>query len=98
MKPLYHLRLAVLALMPICISCKNTPANIGMHPMVDGKNSEYAGLNVTPIALEENVNLYIFQNDHYVWISYDYPEGSYGTLDMRIHTDKVPSLVNLHVS
>lgn len=97
MRSLYNLGSLILVMLTY-LSCYNASSNIGLHPMVDGKNLEYATLNVTPISLEENVNLYIFQNDHYVWISYDYPEGSYGTLDMKIQTDKIPSLLNLHVS
>ena len=94
----YQIWLLAITIVILLICCDTSASRMGMHPMVDGKNTEYAALDISPIALEENVNLYIFQNDHYVWISYDYPEGSYGTLDMRIHTDKVPSLVNLHVS
>lgn len=66
--------------------------------MVDGKNTEYQQLGIAPIALSDDVNLYIFQNDAYVWLSYDYPEGSYGTINMTVKTEKVVEALNLHVS
>lgn len=68
------------------------------HPMVDGKNTEYHQLGVIPVQLAEGVQLYVFQNDSYVWISYDFPEGSYATLDMALKTEKLPKALNLHVS
>ncbi len=68
------------------------------HPMVDGRNTEYQQLNIKPLVLSEDVNLYVYQNDFYVWISYDYPEGSFGTLDMQIESDRLDSVLNIHVS
>lgn len=80
------------------IAIHSNTAQSVLHPMVDGKNTEYAALEVAPIAIGEGVNLYIFQNQSYVWISYDYPAGSYGTLDMQITTEQLAHPINIHVS
>ncbi len=79
-------------------SCESKIEKAIVHPMVDGRNTEYAALNVTPIKLADAVNLYLYQNSAYVWISYDYPEGSFGTLDMAISTKKIKKTLNLHIS
>lgn len=79
-------------------SCKSDNAIRGLHPMVDGRNSEYDQLGIEPIVLLDSVNLYFFQNDAYVWISYDYPAGSYGGADVIIKTETVTNPLNLHIS
>ncbi len=67
-------------------------------PMVDGQTEEYIELGVRPIDLGDHVELYLYQNDYYVWLAYTYPEGSYGILDMEIISPKVQDTLNLHVS
>ncbi|NER16562.1 hypothetical protein [Spongiivirga citrea] len=67
-------------------------------PLVDGKYDDYIALGIEPITISEGVDLYTYQNEHYVWICYTMPEGSYGTLDMHIETEKVGDSLNLHVS
>ncbi|MEO1449622.1 MAG: hypothetical protein AAFV07_08825, partial [Bacteroidota bacterium] len=57
-----------------------------------------AALEVQPIPLSEDVGLYVYQNAAYVWLAIDYPEGSYGTVDMELLTESLPSPLNLHVS
>lgn len=69
-----------------------------LHPMVDGRNTEYAALGIMPISISDEVNLYLFQNEGYVWISYDFPSGSFGTLDLTIESPKLSAPQNLHVS
>lgn len=67
-------------------------------PLVDGRCDEYAEIGVAPIAISEDVNLYIIENKDYVWISYCFPEGSFGTLDMEIKTETLTDPLNLHIS
>lgn len=67
-------------------------------PLVDGKIDEYKKLGVKPITLPDNIHLFIYQNEHFVWVAYDYPENSYGTLDMEIQTNAIEKPINLHVS
>lgn len=66
--------------------------------MIDGRAEEYSQLSVEPIVLADEVNLYVYQNAHYVWLAYDYPPGSYGTLDMHLLTETLATPLNLHVS
>ncbi|MEP1033039.1 hypothetical protein [Ekhidna sp.] len=67
-------------------------------PLVDGNIDDFLQLGIEPIALAEGTKLYFYQNDHYVWIAYDYPEGSYGTLDLKLLTPNLTDTINLHVS
>ncbi len=67
-------------------------------PLVDGHIEEYAKLGVEPILLDPDVHLYFYQDDHYVWIAYDYNEGSWGTLDMEIESPNLDGPLNLHIS
>ncbi len=66
--------------------------------MVDGWADEYQELGAQPINLSDSVDLYFYQNDHYVWICYTYPSESFGTLDMKIETENLDEPLNLHVS
>lgn len=91
------LLLATSLLVVSCIS-KSTKIDSLPTPLIDGKYDEYVSLEIEPITIYEGVDLYIYQNEHYVWIAYSMPEGSYGTLDMHIKTDKVGDYLNLHVS
>ncbi len=80
-----------------CIS-ESTKKDSLPTPLIDGKYDDYITLEIEPINIYEGVDLYIYQNEHYVWIAYSMPEGSYGPLDMHIKTDKVGDYLNLHVS
>ena len=90
-------QLIILFLIIFC-SCKPQGIENQIHPMVDGRNLEWDKLNKKTIELSKDVNLFIFQNESYVWISYDFPKGSFGTLDMIIETEKIINPINLHVS
>jgi hypothetical protein len=79
------------------VSC-NTLKDEPLPPLVDGKYDDYVRLGVKPIELSEDVNLYIYQNAHYVWLAYNYTEGSFGTLDLEIDTETLEKPLNLHVS
>lgn len=90
----------VITLSGLLFSCRtesNSKATVPA-PLIDGKYDDYLALGVEPKAIYEGVDLYIYQNEHYVWIAYSMPEGSYGTLDMHIKTDEVGDYLNLHVS
>ncbi len=67
-------------------------------PIVDGVANEYEALGAERIPLNNDVILYIYQDDHYVWLSYTYPEGSYGTCDLTLDTSELTEPINLHVS
>ena len=67
-------------------------------PLVDGLCDEYSALGAEPIAVSEEVELFIHQNAHSVWLCYSYPEGSFGMMEMFIDTDALPEPLTLHVS
>ena len=87
--------LITLTTLTYCQSPSDRPL---ITPMVDGHLEEYIELGVKPIDLGNEVKLYIYQNDHYVWLAYSYPEGSYGILDMEIVSPKITDTLNIHVS
>ncbi|MEP0985655.1 hypothetical protein [Ekhidna sp.] len=67
-------------------------------PLVDGSIEDFRRLNVSPIELMSETNLYFYQDKHYVWIAFDYPDGSYGTADIKLLSPKLSDTINLHVS
>jgi hypothetical protein len=67
-------------------------------PMIDGRCEEYNGLNATQVKMDEAVTLHVYQSKHFVWLCYDYPEGSYGTLDLRVEAPGLKEAMNLHIS
>lgn len=89
--------LTFLVALAVLSSCKNKADSLP-PPMVDGKLDDFKQLKIEPISISENVDLYIYQDDFFVWLGYDYPEGSYGTLDLQIDTDNFEKPINLHVS
>jgi len=82
----------------ILLSCTQNTISEPVPPLVDGSIKEYSALGVEPISLMDDVNLYIYQNQHYVWIAFDYPENSFGTMDLKMVTPNVADTINLHVS
>lgn len=89
--------LQILALLLIFVACQ-TPKETQAPPLVDGNIDDFKALNVTPISLMEGVDLYFYQNQHFVWIAYTYPDGSFGTMDMHLESEKLDGPLNLHVS
>ena len=67
-------------------------------PLVDGDCGEYKELKAKILKLSEDVDLNIYQDEHYVWACYTYPEGSFGTLDLTLKTKVLEKALNLHVS
>ena len=80
------------------ISCSPIQEKTLAPPLVDGSIEDYLRLGVTPINLEKEVNLYFYQDQHYVWIAYDYLDGSFGTLDLVIESPNLNGPLNIHVS
>lgn len=67
-------------------------------PLVDGNCGEYKTLGSDSLKLDDQVTLYFYQDKHYLWMCYNYLEGSYGTLDLKLDTDQLVEPINLHVS
>ena len=67
-------------------------------PMVDGDCAEYSALHAQNIGISKEVGLHIFQDKYFVWFCYTYPDGSFGTADLKMKTKTIPNGLNLHVS
>lgn len=67
-------------------------------PMVDGSCDEYARLKAQKFAVSADVDLHIYQDKHFVWLCYTYPDGSMGTTDIKLKTPTFVEPINLHVS
>ena len=67
-------------------------------PLVDGDCAEYPSLKVSTLTVSKDVTLHIYQNKHFVWLCYSYPDGSFGTADLKLITSAFPAGINLHVS
>ncbi|TFW20170.1 hypothetical protein E4L96_10635 [Massilia arenosa] len=67
-------------------------------PMVDGDCAEFRPLGARMIALSPQVQLFVYEDEHYVWMCYTLPPGSMGQLDMVLATPALPAALNLHVS
>ena len=67
-----------------------------LEPMLDGRCDEYAGAETH--ALGGSVRMFLTQTRDHVWLCFAVPEGSYGTLDLRIEAPRLPKALNLHAS
>jgi hypothetical protein len=67
-------------------------------PLVDGDCDEYSRLKAKQIAISNDITLSIFQDKHFVWLCYGYPEGSFATVDLKLKTPALSETLNLHVS
>ena len=67
-------------------------------PLVDGNCSEYARLKATRLVVSKDVDLHIFQDRHFVWLCYTYPDGSFATADLKLTAPALTYAINLHVS
>lgn len=79
-------------------SCQSDSGTNEAPPLVDGSIEDFKALGVIPTNLGPGVDLYFYQDKHYVWIAYDYPDGSWGTLDLKLKTEELDGPLNLHVS
>lgn len=67
-------------------------------PMVDGDCAEYAQLGAARLRAGDGIDLYLYDDEHYVWMCYTYPQGSMGQLDMVLKTARLEAPLNLHAS
>jgi len=97
MKPTIFL---VFVLFLYMFSCDESPTQVNLPepPIVDGFNSEFNLLNANAYKISEEVVVQIYQNDHFVWLTYNVPEGSYGTMDMTLSAPNLRDPINLHIS
>ena len=86
----------LLLIIPFVFSCQ--PNNDPKPPLVDGSIDDFKALGVEPITIGYGVNLYLYQDQHYVWVAYDYPESSFGTIDLQLVAPALEDTINLHVS
>lgn len=83
----------------VVAGCSSTmPSQSYAYPMLDGSCSEYEHLSSTQHTLSDEVTLLIYQDNAYVWLCYNYPEGSYGTMNLELQTAALADTLNLHVS
>lgn len=75
-----------------------SPAVPAQPPLVDGDCSEYTRLKARRYSVSTDVVLYFYQDKHFVWFCYSYPEGSFATADLKLVTAVFTSGINLHVS
>lgn len=68
------------------------------YPLLDGACAEYEALGATAVRVDADVELMSFQDADYVWLCFQLPAGSYGTLDMQIKAPGMEAPLNLHVS
>lgn len=67
-------------------------------PLVDGECGEYRDLEAKTWSLPHGITLSAFQDAGNLWLCYDLPEDSMGTLDLVLQTPRMSSAMNLHVS
>ncbi|WP_282043047.1 hypothetical protein [Winogradskyella flava] len=96
MRPILFLALVITSL----VSCEeqNNSNSVSEPPIVDGFDNEYKSLNTTSLKISDDVTLRVYQNEHFVWLTYNVPEDSYGTMDMVLESPNLTEPINLHVS
>jgi hypothetical protein len=68
-----------------------------VEPMLDGKCGDHVEIAQT-MAADGGTTVYVRQTKDHVWLCFAVPEGSYGTLDLRIEAPQLPNALNLHAS
>ena len=92
MKPIVVLTFISILFILSCNTSSQEP------PIVDGFNSEFNLLKSSKFQVSEDILLQLYQNEHFVWLTYNVPKGSYGTMDMVLETPNLSEAINLHVS
>lgn len=97
--PLSILRASIVTIFTTCFltSVSANPSH-KEPPMIDGQCDEYSELGAMSMKIDDAVTLQIYQNQHFVWLCYNYPDGSYGTLDMIVDAPGLKEAMNLHIS
>ena len=67
-------------------------------PIIDGRCEEYKKQKSIQIKMDDFVTLYVYQNQHFVWLCYNNTEGGTGLLDLRIEAPGLKKAMNLHIS
>ena len=68
-----------------------------VEPMLDGSCDDHVEIAETRAA-DGGVTVYVRQTKDHLWLCFAMPEGSYGTLDLRVEAPKLPQALNLHAS
>lgn len=68
-----------------------------VEPMLDGRCDDHVEIAQT-IAADAGATVYVRQTKDHVWLCFAVPEGSYGTLDLRIEAPHLAKPLNLHAS
>lgn len=89
----YTLSVAVVLFFVFCAS-----ANAQAPPLADGDCGEYRGLKAKSFSVSDDVELLIYQDKHFVWLCYAYPDDSFAMADLKLKTKALPVGINLHVS
>lgn len=97
--PLSLLKASIVTIFTTCFltSLSANPSHKA-PPMIDGQCNEYSELGAKSVKIDDAVTMQIYQNQHFVWLCYNYPDGSYGTLDMIVDAPGLEEAMNLHVS
>jgi hypothetical protein len=68
-----------------------------VDPILDGRCGDHVGIAQT-MAVDGGATAYVRQTKDHVWLCFAVPEGSYGTLDLRIEAPHLRQALNLHAS
>lgn len=91
-------RSALLLSLSFLAACSGGRSMTPPTPLVDGACDQYPALRAETVAVSDEVRLHLFQDDHYVWMCYAYPPGSFATMDLQLATEGLAEPMNLHVS
>ncbi|WP_428406914.1 hypothetical protein [Hyphococcus sp.] len=68
------------------------------YPLLDGACGEYADLGAQTVSLPQDMTLFVFQDQSYVWLCATLPTESFGAVDLVIDAPGLDGPRNLHVS
>lgn len=77
---------------------RQPPPPAPAYPLLDGRCDEYAALGAARHAVVPGVDLFVFQDAHYVWLCYTLPADTFGALDLVLAAPTLAAPLNLHVS
>ncbi|WP_425409373.1 hypothetical protein [Hyphococcus sp.] len=70
----------------------------GAYPLMDGRCQEYEALNAEQVEVSSETDLYIFQDDHYVWLCHTTPSAGMSWDDIELFSPNYANGLNLHAS
>ncbi|MFC2950887.1 hypothetical protein ACFOOP_03050 [Marinicaulis aureus] len=68
------------------------------YPLLDGACDEYADLGVQTVSFSQDMTLFVFQDQRYVWLCASLPPESFGAVDLVVDSPGLEAPRNLHVS